>query len=289
MLAPAAHAQGASGPNTQAAPGGIDEAKRDFERSKSAPDAGGLPAGLPRLQLPELPSPAPPATSPRPAAPARDGKSATWLLDAMAKPEGARDQRGVGPRIRDSRAPSRTSAHSSPPGRDESPRSAPNGDSASERPADATFATNPLTRYLADWMTPQDYALLKPGLTETFDSRATRNDATGLGLPEVTFGRGLGDLAPGGRSSPLSLNPVSPGGNPYLEPVESLAPVQQSLPGSRAQSPPTLAPVAPLSKPPASPTITAPPPVPASPSPTGIPEFATPPIDDRYFKQLKRF
>lgn len=145
--------------------------------------------------------------------------------------------------------------------------------------------TNPLTSYLDGWMTPQDFALLKPGL----DGRPA---AVALPQPDAS-------VAPGGfMAEPLSSAqasrgagpaPLAPGGdrpgagreNPFLAALN--APVANVAVAAQTPRP---------APPEPGPATVATPSVPSPPSPppaSRTPEFARPAADDKYFKPLKRF
>jgi hypothetical protein len=264
---------------------GLTAAKKDFEGIKSARDAALLPRnGTPRLTLPELSSQAPaPAVVTSPKAPPSEVKPDNWLVEAMEKERKSRDTRKTDSRSRE-RASKLASGQGSSPSADE-PRET--REHKQEKNADVTsepVVINPLTQYLGNWMTPQDYALLKPGLGRSFDPGAeARNSAvnapvlgsTAAGLNDFGFRGGMSTSAIGAKAA----HPE----NPYLESLNresSIAPLvgNAKAPATRPGLPPVTA---------ISPTITAPPPKPAP--PTTVPEFAKPATDERYFKQLKRF
>ncbi|MGH7959750.1 MAG: hypothetical protein ACREH8_22435 [Opitutaceae bacterium] len=267
--------------STSAAPNALSDAKKDFENLKSARDAALLPkGGLPQVDLPSSPAQprsaplASPATKPKTDSP--NPKSGNWLVDAMEKQDNARDARGQNSRIRDRRSQS-SLQDKDPDGVEQDGREIDASRTGKEDNG-TPVVINPLARYLDDWMTPQDYALLKPGLTQTFDPRPdTSNsallnsgDLAGLpgGLNESLFGGvPASHQAPAAsRENPFlqSLKPELPATTPRLE----LKPVAPTLHASQ-------------------PAMTAPPVTP--PAQTKIPEFAKPGTDEKHFKQLKRF
>jgi hypothetical protein len=273
-----------AGARTEApSPDAIAGAKEEFESLKSVRDAALLPNGvLPRVSLPEFHGPTPPAASaPKTKAITPEAKSPNWLVDAMQKQDDSRDLRG-----RDSRLSGRRNTVASP-----SEGNATSGQkdarAASERDVQQTesenpLVINPLTRYLGDWMTPQDLALLKPGLAKSFDPGVDAKSFSSVNASELplTLG-GLNEFAFAGSSSstPPGLSPP-PRENPYLESFKPDAngsgiPIRPSS----ISAPPVRAPIpnAILSTPQ------------TPPAPPRIPEFAKPPTDDKYFKQLKRF
>ena len=153
-------------------------------------------------------------------------------------------------------------------------------DGQGRRQGETPAVVNPLTRYLDDWMTPQDYALLKPGLTSQFDPRAGANNAV-VPNPDVpVLPGGLSEFAFGGAGVPPHPRDM-PKENPYLQSLKTESLVSSTTVDSK---PVSSAPVLP-------PTLQRVPPRPplASPAPGRIPDFAKPATDEKYFKQLKRF
>jgi hypothetical protein len=264
----------------------IAAAKREFQGVKSARDAAMQPDGrVPRIAVPELSTGAPPAAptlQQRTAAP--EQKSANWLVDAMEKrPDGRRDaglEQTRGGRV----TPPRERDVNAATGGDE-PGAAVARDQALERERkENAAALNPLTRYLGDWMTPQDYALLKPGLQPSMAGGEPRTSGAtlpfGVSSPvsplpgaETAFG-----LVP--PTLPAST-PAAPRVNPYLQSLTPAAAPAVFTPTASTVSPPSAPAPAPV-------TVTSPPTVPAQ-SGSKVPEFAKPGSDARYFKQLKRF
>jgi hypothetical protein len=261
----------------------IAGAKKQFESIKSARDSALLPeSGMPRVTLPALPSPqgsGPPATSTKRAKP-DSTKAATgnWLVEAMEKQNDRSDPRRDKSTLRD-RGGKLGSETEDRTGTDSDTRDAAR-DGQGRKDDETSSVVNPLTRYLDDWMTPQDYALLKPGLTSQFDPRAGANNAV-LSNPDVpVLPGGLSEFALGGTGVPTHLRGM-PKENPYLQ---SLRPDSIVPPTTVLSKPVVSAPVQP-------PTVhrIAPPPPLTSPATTKIPDFAKPATDEKYFKQLKRF
>jgi hypothetical protein len=261
------------------APDAIAAAKKEFEGIKSARDAALTPkAGLPRASVPELSMP---SASPNIGATQKkigpEAKSPNWLIEAMEKPERERDLRGKSSGSRD-RQRSSDSREERSARTDEAARASVRADDDGEANARAVF--NPLTQYLGDWMTPQDYALLRPGLA--VDAGIDLKSVTGFG-PLDTVGSVPGAIGLKGgeldlRTSTTTLS--APRENPFLQALSPDVGVT-SIPGSTK-------PVAlPPSRSPQPATIAPPPPLPSAQS--KIPDFARPPTDERYFKQLKRF
>lgn len=267
----------------------ITAAKRDFDAVKAERDTAGMsksdaPAiGLPTLQLTPT-EPRLPTTS---KSLGLEKKSANWLVDAMQKrSDGRREQSGRRDADRDA-APgieadeemnsSKLTAES------KTGRLRGDGDSTLDRERKELDPTlNPLTKYLAGWMTPQDYALLKPGLQGVRSGDSAPGTGTsvspfagelsGIVAPEVAIG-----LA--GTNKPAFV-PATPHENPYL----------QAFNGPTSMPSPPAAPVAP----PTSirsqvPAISTPSGLPAPPVQAKIPDFVKPSTDEKYFKPLKRF
>lgn len=284
-------------PSAPETSGGIVGARKDFESVKAARDpALQSKPDAPRISTPEwhgLPSPSvsgPASTKKKPAA---ETKSKNWLVDAMQKPAttSSRDDRPGSDRERDA---SRERAREGPWRLREPDVADAN---ASSRPDAASTAApqrdernrkavgidaNPLTRFLGDWMTPQDYALLKPGLEATGMIPSTLNGGVGWGSGAV--GAATGGIAPndtlfglGETAAPRSTVAAPARENPFLQSLTPPAP------------PPVAAPSRPLSAPPVPAIQSAPPPLSPPAGPAQIPEFAKPSDDAKYFKQLKRF
>ena len=141
---------------------------------------------------------------------------------------------------------------------------------------------NPLTQFLAGWMTPQDYALLKPGLqpsdtakmlpqTESMAAPATSMSVSIILGTELANSTSTSERSMVGAATQLE--------NPYLQMLSDPAPL--------AVFTPPVQPIASTAGPSPAPMIFVPAPAPAPPA--KIPEFAKPPDDNKYFKPLKRF
>lgn len=264
----------------------IAAAKRDFDTVKASRDRSVQPkSDLPRLGLPELqmnPAEPRPWTARKSLTPEK--KSANWLVEAMEKKTDLRKER---PGHRESdRSPLASSEEEGEEKTSELKPSAARGEAGSsfdkeKKELDPTL--NPLTRFLAGWMTPQDYALLKPGLQGSRPGESSpRSEArvspfagelSAIVAPDIAFG-----LA--GTNKPAFV-PPTPQENPYLQALNApISPPSTSFP-ALAPSPASPARIP-------APTISSPPAVPA-PGQAKIPEFAKPSTDDKYFKPLKRF
>jgi hypothetical protein len=270
----------------------IATAKQDFEALKSAREAG-TPgkAELPRVTMPELQlgaaEPPQPWTAPNSSNPTAR-KSESWLLDAMEKKPGA---------------PSRTSARGEKSATDLLPSEKKAGDvedarmrdristssrggaddtaNPAETPPSPKAVDNPLTRYMGQWMTPQDYALLQPTLSVAARAGTSPGDF-GTALPGSAVDGAAAanlDLAFGPPVNVPPPAPRAPAENPYLAGLSLPA----NQPPSASTGPAAAAP-APTMPPP---TLIAPAPEPA-PVKSTVPDFVKP-SDEKYFKPLKRF
>ena len=251
------------------------------------------PAALPRLTAPEWhggSTPAVPAVTPRPK-PAPDAKNSNWLVEAMRKPgDPSAQSRG--------REGRNYSVEPGSPSRSDSaweqidergdkakePRESTERDSNKARPGAVSAAVNPLASFLDDWMSPQDYALLRPELA------ASRSSQVGLPSPAHGFGTSLIDRpgfpnlmtgnAPPATGSSGAGGSGAPRENPFLQALgPSNATFLPSLPPPRSAA--SLPGPAPLPNPTAAPSSPLPPP--------RVPEFVRPVADEKHFKPLKRF
>jgi hypothetical protein len=287
--------------DTPARSGTLSDTKSELDAIRALRDPA-MPSRVdpPRVGAPEWhgPSGGTPAPVLRPARPVpRETKGANWLVDAM-QPAAKDRERAPGERnlsplnsSRSDRLQDADDADRLRPGerpaegstRRETDRAL--DDRARDRSAtvDPTTVINPLTRYLEDWMSPQDLALLAPGALQPgkpgVDTLAVPRPgaaSTGALLPPGVGGEGFfGARPPAGGT----LDPT-PRENPFLQ---SLAPpppgMAPGIPTSRPASPP--------------PALTAPAtalnPPPVAPPPPRARDFARPPNDEKYFKPLKRF
>ncbi len=263
----------------------IAVAKREFDAVK---ETRGTPAAQPGLDLPGLTTPelqmgggnaAAAAARTSPGKPDLKKKSANWLVDGVMKD-------------RDHASPSESGLALEPGSSAADKDSAGNPQLESARgdrrkpdegrpakPSDP--ALNPLTRFMVGWMTPQDFALLRPGLGgNAAADTAARGDPS---LPALASNPGVADF--GGKDftsgirglSSQSGAPTAPRDNPFL---------QSFIPPSQPVMPATL-PVLPSS--PAGTPGAFVPPAEAPPARSVTPNLAKPSDDAKYFKQLKRF
>lgn len=278
---PAASATSAKPASAKASETSIDAARQQFDLLKSTRDASGeTKAGLPRLAAPEFHSVSPGAlpTVTKAVKPELETKSANWLVDAMEKgrEQGKdRDRKERGRGIDDER-------------REGISRRESQQDSAtaeSERTADSKpemAGVNPLAPYLAQWMTPQDYALLGTGIQRTADGGdlLARPNAGGTSALVGSVG-GISPAEIAGTALPAKpvIN-TPPAENPYLQLLNAAPEPAVSSVFPTAGITPAPAPPRPVYSPPAP---AAPPPKP------NVPDFLKPQTDEKYFKPLKRF
>lgn len=269
-------------------PGGLEKAKQDLKALPSIRKESDRPAlNLPNIAAPspaaDLPVQMPSSTRSRATAEeAKNGKGTdNWLVDAMMKG----DSRQTGPGRRGAKA--RDEAHpldadSESSGADrESSREA----TAAKEPAlneraraselDFAKVENPLTPFMADWISKRDHALLLPKGTPDI---GLGPETPGLaGGPDqaatITF-RGI-DGRPNPLAAPEARQPVD---NPFLQALQTPAvtpppaPPTATLPGVGDRVPALLPPE------PARDTRS-PPPI----------DLSKPSTDSKYFPQLKRF
>lgn len=284
--------EGAAAATATAPREGIAEAKKDFDSIKSVRDAALLPnSRMPTVSVPELSLPtAPSAIGTSKAKPdPREAKSANWLVDAMKQSSSTSSSRLQDSRSgnRNSRSPSRDRDVTDEKGDGRNLTESENDaarieqDRRDQREEDVTaaVAANPLNDFLGTWITPRDYALLKPGLTPNDSGLGAKASALPSSISGTSVAGRLAELTRVGSASAAIAIPPSRE-NPYLQSLKTELP---------SAMPPTRRPidVAPIASPPRPPPVIVPSPVP--PSQSKIPEFAKPTTDERYFKQLKRF
>jgi hypothetical protein len=273
---------------TQAAPAedAITVARREFDAVKSARGAP-LPqkGDAVRFTVPELHGVGAGSTngaSNAPKTPAAEKKSSNWLVEAMERPSDARKDRDR------TRPEHERSLLLGSPVKDGSETTTEQRDAASDPEPDnrkaPTTAVNPLAHYLGVWMTPQDYALLKPGLEQSLEAGSSSTGAEiaamKMGIPTLPGLAGV-DRVLGLGVPPPRAGSAGPRENPFLATLNSAPSPSVVVAPPQAV---TVIPVAPT----ALPATTMPPPQPA-PVQSAIPDFAKPATDQKYFKQLKRF
>lgn len=264
-----------------------------------------MPKGeLPKLTMPELRAAAPevlPWGTKQGNKPDAAGKqSANWLVDGVMKDErrandAARKGKDRGGRSdRGERADPTERSVRTLDAKDtdvaQSENTEPRGEGEVEREKEMGEVANPLNRYLGEWLTSRDYAMLKPSLEDgAADGRTTvgldpRIAAT-LGPNSLTTAMQTTGSAMGESATAIdAVRQAPPRENPFLD---ALHPVANAKPASAVPLPaPSAASVAPpiisSTVGPNSPPLIAPP-------QSKIPDFAKPAQDEKYFKQLKRF
>jgi hypothetical protein len=279
-------AQESAGPNATSgrAPSAITGAKKEFESIKSLRDAALISeSGLPQVNLPALPPTTGPGTAPNSAKQAKSDatkpNAGNWLIEAMEKNDDDRAPRGEKSSSHARRGNLREEKDGAK-GADVGTRDLAQQEGEGRKEGGTSVVVNPLTRYLDEWMTPQDYALLKPGLMQRFDPRPDAANSPALNVGVAGLSGGLNEFTLGGVATSAPVRDI-PKENPYLQ---SLKP-DLALPATPVRSNVFSVPEARL---PGAKQIAPPPPIPAL-APARIPDFAKPGSDEKYFKQLKRF
>lgn len=307
----AASAETATPPATPARPAEsespITSAKRDFEAIKAArdPSQAGTNRGGPKLTLPEFqPGPGPTVLRANPGGSEKQRpagtRSPTWLLDAMekeAKQAKASSDPRAGPRRERNSENAKAFDAEGPaadrPGERETRETAEAAATAEARAETATEdrrppPENPFDRFLAGWMTPADYALLRGTVNADTSGRAGGNTeavANAGGLSGDLAAAGIAAEGEAGRALGAAVGDLklssAPRENPFLQQFEALELRQVREAGTLAG--PALPPPGPAAA-----AFAPPAPLPPAARPV-IPEFARPDRDEKQFRQLKRF
>ncbi len=276
----------------------ISTAKREFERMKAAGQPGATQAE-PALKpsTPTLPPDAasgPIAVRPGPAG-KLPRKSENWLVDAMMgpaagsaaessvaesgeKPAGLQRERTL---LETYLATKPATDSGATPGGTVAGAQG-QGTAVEQRVPETVF--NPLAGFLGQWMSSQDYALLGSSLQEASPDSAiaggkppveiAKAPAGGVEMPE------MGDMIESLGSEPPAFAPPTPAENPYLHAFN------EAMPSPAPRSPVVAAPAQAYEP---GPALTPAPPAPARQPSSQIPDFVKPQVDQKYFKQLKRF
>jgi hypothetical protein len=290
----------------QAAPSddSIAAAKRQLDALKTDSNstaAGTRTDGLPAISLPNLntgeTSPSVVPSNPA-AAPTNARNGDNWLVDAMMNPSNAstkdprrqkRDNRphnSSNDRVPGLRELSGATTTADDQLSDAGGRTAQEGSNAKadstrsdadeKAPSKDTF--DPLAQYMASWLAPKDYALLRPTLDPQASSGLANASASSVdsiaALPGADSRDGGLGLSFGDKPASLPAKPVD---NPFLQ---FLTP-----PESPASAAPPVTPAPVFTPSPAPPPSVTPPPAPES----QLPNFVKPNTDEKYFKPLKRF
>lgn len=281
--------------NATATESSISAAKREFETMKAVRDPAQQQKGaLPSMAVPEMHTggPATPLGSTKTKVDPAGKKSANWLVEAMEKDSRDRRARERADGSERSRASDRgkesiadgANSDLEEPGTENSLRETTAArDEPERREIEKKEIINPLTQFLGQWMTPRDYATLKPAIDESLSARAPFESrgapSIGVGLPSTSGIPGT-EILNGPAVNPAGAL-AAPRENPYLQILQA-PPVPPQNPTVFAPPPTMPAPVSGSSG-----MITPPPP--AVPPKPQIPDFAKPVQDEKYFKQLKRF
>ena len=271
-----------------AAPDAFEKVRQEIEAAKATRDTPAQPsAGLSSSALPEWQGTAPPlpaSVSPGKISDPRQ-KSSNWLVEAMSRPTAPDDASNARstttrsgefpPRLGETRSPERIRIE----------RTAAVPDFRELKAfANQPVAPDPFARFLGDWMTPQDYALLRPA-TATESAPRDGGRETGMAAPlRAGLAQDLSiSIRMTGTGEPTKRIPAPTLAreNPYLSantaptavPTPQLvtlkpAPVSGARPAASANS------------------LEAAPNSAAAPK---TPDFTKPTDDEKYFKQLKRF
>jgi len=261
----------------------IAAARRDLELIKAA--KGGATeqprGGLPQFSGSEIqftPTAQPRLAHPlTPAETAAAKKSTNWLVDAMMKkPASATDEKG---RLENKSGWENAEIRSenATDNRSQEPTFSPKADRQEARQTTEPIV-NPLTSFMAGWMTPQDYKLLQ---SKTAAESAANLVARGEHASTAVFpgaGGALTGLSSVGKP-PSNATAQVPRENPFLQDIGVTAATASKPLGS-------IPPPAIVTQTTAKPSI----PAPEPPPPRAIAPGVVKPNDDaKYFKPLKRF
>ena len=256
----------------------IATAKREFDAVKSLREFGPQSkGGLPRIAVPEMQTGASPSL-PELKLKTKEGekRQSNWLVDAMTKQTPPRSGR-------ENETRSLEQNQARPDAREDGAKAVGENERKEQH-----VSNNPFARFLGDWMSPQDYALLKPGLEQSFSS-----DASGPNGPTVAaVGESFALKHAPGLESIGGFEPKSQpfGGtttvreNPYLQ---GLAGIGTGPPAVASAVKPVPALTVPLST--SRGALPSEFQTGASTPKSKIPDFVRPVADEKYFKQLKRF
>ena len=295
-------AQTTAGPETAPAAAPLEQAKRELEATKGGriKESDGALRDL-RTAVPPMPV-TPPAPLPAPRIDARTGvekPGRNWLVEAMERKAGANAGKGESRAERPGRELPREENRSENEGRDregissarETAREPRREEREPEGERKRETEVNPFARYLKDWVSPQDFALLQSTINAPRETGATKpadyvspqaSDISSAvaaarpgdpGLTSLFGGRGPGPEIAGSR--------VRTAENPFLQFLPGEISTSRSAaqaPGASSQPNAVFTPSQPAIAPP------------AAPNPRGaVPEFVRPIADDKLYRQLKRF
>ncbi len=268
---------------------GFEKVRKELEATKNTRTPAAQPtAGLSSSALPDWRGAAtvPPPT-PTPVRKTSEGetkiKSSNWLVEAMSQGSPSLGSSGTADIRARTGDDSRVLAEKNTARRVGEEKGIAGADIRELKPlAGQPVAPDPFGRFMGGWMTPQDYALLKPvAVGEPVPRDASRE--TGRVAPSLntrTPELSISIRTSGGGESAKKNVPV-PRENPYLQALA--APGVTPSPALAAPKPPIISPSRSVAPPnPIQPTATAPPPL----KPPDFPPLSD---DEKYFKQLKRF
>jgi hypothetical protein len=280
----------------------LEQARRELEAAKGIRIKEGE-TGLRDLRsaVPSVPlqaSPSVPLAAPRSeirSSLEKPGRN--WLVDAMEKKNGVASRKDEEKAERAGREPLRDGLIADPEARE---REAPAGDNArdpgNEEREGGTGRKrgpemNPFARFMKDWVSPQDFALLQSTLTSPREAGSAKPaDYVSAQASDISSAVSVGRQDDKGLTSlwsgrPTGVEDASGRGrtreNPFLQFLPG------DVPTSRGGAPATVfpGPVAPVLAPPPSVGAPALPPNPRGP----VPDFVRPIADDKLYRQLKRF
>ncbi len=231
--------------------------------------------GIPVIALPQMETtPGAMIAAPKPVVQdpllERKENAGSWLVDAVERARKEDRRRavdgplGVGEKRTDSKdEEEKPEGADRPGGRDR------------QRPADRPVVVNPLSKYMTDWLAPQDHAVLQ----RTLETAAPGSGDVRLGVESGDVGvvnaagYGPADVAKERAAQAIQ----KPAENPFIA-AFTLPPAALSTPSVPPRA----------SDSPRNSTQPLQPPPPPAESKSPVPDFAKP-GDDKYFKPLKRF
>ncbi len=268
---------------------GFDKVRKELEATKNTRTPAAQPAaGMSSSALPDWQGATiiPPPTSPAGRKiPGRETKPSNWLVEAMSQTNSSLGSSGTEENRATAVGDARLLPEKNVSRRFGSEKAAAGGDLRELKPlAGQPVASDPFARFMGGWMTPQDYALLKPvavGESTPRDaSRETGSVAPSLNArtPELSTSIRTHGVVESARKQVPSPAPRE---NPYLQALA--APSIASRPALAAPKPTTISPSRPVAG-----TVSIQPAA-TPPPPAKAPDFPSATDDEKYFKQLKRF
>jgi hypothetical protein len=297
-------AQTTAEPATTPAVAPLEQAKRELEATKggrikeSESGLRELRTAVPPMSLPVAPT-APPPTPRAEARNAAEKPGRNWLVEAMERKPGANAGKGEGRAERPGREMLLDETGSESDGREreglsstrEAAREPRRGEREREGERKREAEVNPFARYLREWVSPQDFALLQSTVTAPRDTGAAKTagyvsaDESDISSAVATSRRGdmgltayFGGRGPGPETASARGRTAE---NPFLQFLPGEISASRSaaqVPGAPSQPNPGFSPAQPVIGPP------------VAPNPRGaVPDFVRPIADDKLYRQLKRF